>query len=89
MTLKHYTDRTDLFIPIRNGNSNCRLGYGLPIVKYWGGSCVYRGINLIEPYENWLNLSVDHVIPNCTLNKWGEQYMDWIGCIANLVPCCR
>jgi hypothetical protein len=40
-----------------------------------------------EPYENWLQLSVDHVVPSGA-RSWGYR-PEWLEDITNLVTCCR
>jgi len=52
-----------------------------------GLSCVYCRLDMSEPYENWLQLSVDHVVPAGT--KGAGYPPEWIEDIANLVTCCR
>lgn len=48
--------------PIRG--SNCRKGYGLKFMKVSGQkSCAYCDISLVESYTNWLQMVIDHVIP--------------------------
>lgn len=48
--------------PIRG--SNCRKGYGLKLMRVTGQTCcAYCGISLVEPYTNWLQMAVDHVVP--------------------------
>jgi len=42
---------------------------------------------MASPYENWLNLSVDHVVPQ-HLEKHGWP-LEWIRDLINLVTCCR
>ena len=67
------------------GDASCRHGYGLPVIKECGTSCVYCGRDLAGRYEDWLDLSVDHVIPVNT--PWACR--PWLEDIANLVTCCR
>jgi hypothetical protein len=89
--LEHYTERRhdDLELPSSSDSANARHGYAKEAMKYWGGDCAYCGRDLIEDYESWLHLSVDHVVPSSVLKSWGKQCASWIGSRANLVPCCR
>lgn len=43
---------------------------------------------LSEPYEAWLDVSIDHVIPRETVKRLGYP-RDWVEDIANLVTSCR
>lgn len=43
---------------------------------------------LSEPYEAWLDVSIDHVIPRGTVKRLGYP-QDWVEDIANLVTSCR
>jgi hypothetical protein len=42
---------------------------------------------LLESYESWLDVSVDHVVPQST--AWQGRGKAWIRDIFNLVTCCR
>lgn len=89
--LEYYTKRReDDLSPCPPSNGSSRTGYGRDAVAYWKAStCAYCGCELIDDYESWLHLSVDHVVPACVLKTWGTQYANWIGCRGNVVPCCR
>ena len=89
LPLSHYEKSAELSPPRSTGIANCRLGYGIPIIEHWGPSCAYCGKDLLESYDAWLDLSVDHIVPVCMLKQWGSECQSWIGSIANLVPCCR
>ena len=88
--LEHYTNSTEVKPRphVANG-ANCRNGYGVPVIKYWEPSCAYCGKDLMESYDNWLDLSVDHVVPICCQKTWGPECREWIESMANAVPCCR
>lgn len=43
--------------------SNARREYGLWLVEHGQTSCAYCGVSLVDSYEHWLLLTVDHVIP--------------------------
>jgi hypothetical protein len=58
--------------------------------------CAYCGLHLLEPYEHWLLLTVDHVIPKRLIQRngrWGrlrnrKQIANWIEDATNCVICC-
>lgn len=68
------------------GDGSSRRGYGVPVFAQCGSNCVYCGSG--GPYEAWLNLSVDHVVPRGDGRTLGYP-VEWIEDIANLVTCCR
>ena len=43
--------------------SNARREYGHWLVERGQTSCAYCGISLLDSYEHWLLLTVDHVVP--------------------------
>ena len=69
------------------GDATCRHGYGLAVFAQCGLSCVYCGRFLGKPYDAWLDISVDHVIPRSIF--WSNERREWIEDIANMVTCCR
>lgn len=78
---------TDLLgIPaFRDGTA--RHGYGPPVFAACGYQCAYCGFDMASPYEAWLNLSVDHVVPqHLTKAAWPRE---WLLDLINLVTCCR
>ncbi len=66
----------------------CRSGYGLGLQRLTGqASCAYCGMSLVDTYEHWLLMSVDHVVPRGEALRLGVAatlYEDAI----NLVLCC-
>ncbi len=78
----------ELFKERHLGDGTCRHGYGLDVFKQCGTTCVYCDRELDEPYEAWLDISVDHVIPVETIKKLGYP-REWVDDLANLVTCCR
>ncbi len=41
-----------------------RSGYGLSLQRMTGQSaCAYCGLSLVDTYEHWLLMPVDHVVP--------------------------
>ncbi len=71
----------------KQGDASSRHGYGLPVIEQCGALCVYCGRNLLQSYENWLDLSVDHVVPRS--DSWYPACQAWVEDLANLVTCCR
>jgi hypothetical protein len=75
--------------PVRAlGDGTARHGYGPPVFERDGYVCVYCGLNMLASYEGWLQLSVDHVIPQQMIKR-NDYRKDWIEDLANLVTCCR
>jgi hypothetical protein len=69
------------------GDGTARHGYGRPVFAECGYQCAYCGFEMGAPYEAWLNLSVDHVVP-AHLIKAGWP-LEWVLDRINLVTCCR
>jgi hypothetical protein len=69
------------------GDGTARHGYGPPVFALCGYQCAYCGLEMAAPYENWLSLSVDHVVP-AHLVKAGWP-REWVLDRINLVTCCR
>ncbi len=68
--------------------SNCRHEYGLRFQQRTGQThCAYCGLNLVESYENWLTMALDHVVPDSVCRKWGVPN-DWKDDYSNRVLCC-
>lgn len=72
----------------RVSGDNCRHGYGLKFMQLTGQTkCAYCGLDLAATYENWLTITLDHVVPRSaclTLDlpeDWREDY-------SNRVLCC-
>lgn len=74
---------TDLVV--RGGSA--RHDYGPPIFQMCGYQCAYCGFEMGANYRDWLNLSVDHVVPEY-LSRSGHR-ADWIKNPINKVTCCR
>jgi 5-methylcytosine-specific restriction endonuclease McrA len=75
-----------LGIPVQR-DGRARHGYGPPVFAACGYRCAYCGFDMASPYEAWLNLSVDHVVPQ-HLAKAGWP-REWVLDLINLVTCCR
>ena len=71
----------------RQGDLTARHGYGPPVFDQCGYQCVYCGLDMRATFENWLQLSVDHVVPR-QMVKAGYA-ADLIEDITNLATCCR
>jgi hypothetical protein len=72
----------------RDTTGACRSGYGLGLQRLTGQTtCAYCGLSLVDTYNHWLLLSVDHVVPRGEAMRLGvvaTLYEDAI----NLVLCC-
>lgn len=72
----------------RRSGANCRHEYGLRLQRLTGQeNCAYCGLRLVDSYEHWLMMSVDHVVPTRT----GTVFMistDWLEDYSNHVLCC-
>jgi HNH endonuclease len=64
-----------------------RGGYGASVVQFYGNECAYCGRDFSNSYEDWLDLSVDHVVPRNA--KDAGIPPEWIEDLHNHVPCCR
>lgn len=71
----------------KTGDGTSRHGYGPEVFDQCGWHCAYCDRPLLERYESWLDVSVDHVIPQST--PWHGAGKPWIRDIFNLVTCCR
>jgi 5-methylcytosine-specific restriction endonuclease McrA len=63
-----------------------RRGYGRDILAWCGLHCVYCGLDMSK-FEGWLQLSVDHVVPQQAIGMGIPA--DWVLDRTNLVACCR
>jgi hypothetical protein len=71
----------------RQGDLTPRHGYGPPVFEQCGFTCAYCGMDMSAPYENWLQLSVDHVVPSGARSSGYPPA--WLEDVTNLVTCCR
>ena len=70
------------------GITNCRHEYGLKLQRLTGQtSCAYCSLSLVDTYEHWLLMSVDHVIPTATGVSIGLK-KEWLEDFCNTVLCC-
>ena len=66
----------------------CRRGYGLKLQQRTGQTrCAYCDLNLVDCYEHWLLMTVDHVVP-IAAGKELNIPEDWLYDMANTVLCC-
>ena len=70
----------------RLSGAEARKGYGREVLRYCGFRCAYCGLDLGE-FEGWLQLSVDHVIPQQMVALGYPA--EWVLDEANVVACCR
>ena len=73
----------------RQGDVTARHGYGPPVFEQCGYKCVYCGLDMVATFGNWLQVSIDHVIPRQMARAPHNYPMDWVEDITNLVTCCR
>jgi hypothetical protein len=72
---------------LRN-TGNCRHGYGLDLQSRTGQTtCAYCGLSLVDDYNHWLLLCVDHVVPVSEGRHLGIS-ADLVGGLVNQVLCC-
>lgn len=71
--------------------ANARHDYGLQLQRVTGEhTCAYCGLDLVDTYEHWLMLSVDHVIPVSVarvLKIPRPLYNDLINCVLACSAC--
>jgi hypothetical protein len=78
--------RTPLGRPTQ-GDLTARHGYGPPVFEQCGYGCAYCGLDMAASFENWLQLSVDHVVPRQMAGRGFDAEL--VEDITNLVTCCR
>ncbi|MDD1779277.1 MAG: hypothetical protein LUQ65_14010 [Candidatus Helarchaeota archaeon] len=67
---------------------NCRHEYGLRFMRLTQQTrCAYCGMDLVNIYENWLNMALDHVVPHNVCLAW-ELPEEWREDYSNRVLCC-
>ena len=71
----------------KQGDMTARHGYGPPVFKQCGYTCVYCGLDMAASFENWLQLSVDHVVPRQMKDAGFDPAL--VEDVTNLVTCCR
>ena len=75
---------------LRGGNA--RRGYGHWLVEHGQSCCAYCGTSLVDSYEHWLLLTVDHVIPVSDKDRKGGHWLgiprNWHESYSNIVLAC-
>ncbi|MFQ6030785.1 MAG: HNH endonuclease [Dehalococcoidia bacterium] len=72
----------------RMASGTARRDYGLKLQRLTGQThCAYCGISLVDSFDHWLLLSVDHVIPSSECKRIGIP-TDWAESYSNTVLCC-
>lgn len=66
---------------------NARRGYGHWLVEHGQKSCAYCALSLVDSYEHWLLLTVDHVIP-VSEGRRLRIPRDWYESYSNIVLAC-
>ena len=68
--------------------ANCRHEYGLQFMKVTGQRTrAYCGLDFADNYENWLQMTLDHVVPVSTGKAKGISE-DWLDDSASKVLAC-
>lgn len=76
-------------IPQRLHGAQCRTGYGAELQRLTGQTrCAYCGMDLVDTFDHWLLLTVDHVIPLSTASGKSAKWKPWLASIHNLVIAC-
>ena len=75
---------------LRSGNA--RREYGHWLVKRGQTTCAYCETSLVDSYEHWLLLTVDHVIPVTDKDRKEGHYLgipkEWHESYSNIVLAC-
>ena len=72
----------------RMAGGNCRHEYGLRFQKLARvDECAYCAMSLVDTYQQWLMMSVDHVVPTRAGQAFGVAD-DWLADYLNIVLCC-
>src|SRR5688500_7473505 len=75
----------ELLGPPKWGDGTARRSYGRNVRSRWAFRGAYCGLDM-STFEGWLQLSVDHVVPQQMLKSgWAAL---WVQDQVNLVPCC-
>lgn len=72
--------------------ANARREYGHWLVTHGQSSCAYCGMSLVDSYQHWLLLTVDHVIPVSDKDRRGGHRLgipkQWHESYSNIVLAC-
>lgn len=72
----------------RAGGDTARRGYGLKFMQKTGQTkCAYCGADLVGTYEGWLQLALDHVVPESVCKSF-ELPDEWTHDCSNKVLAC-
>ncbi|MHB1414243.1 MAG: HNH endonuclease [Chloroflexota bacterium] len=72
----------------KGGDGTCRHGYGLDFQRRTGQTqCAYCGLSLVDSYDHWLLMALDHVVPAGEIARLGIPADFGADCI-NLVLVC-
>jgi hypothetical protein len=72
----------------RASGDTARRGYGLAFMKKTGQTtCAYCGLDLVNKYESWLQLALDHVVPESVCRGYGLPN-EWTHDSSNKVLAC-
>jgi hypothetical protein len=72
----------------RRTGTNCRHEYGLRLQRLIGlNKCAYCNLSLVDTYDHWLMMAVDHVVPVRPGEALGIT-SDWLEDYWNTVLCC-
>ena len=71
---------------------NARRQYGHWLVEHGQTSCAYCGMSLVDSYQHWLLLTVDHVIPVSDSDRKDGHWLgipkSWHESYSNIVLAC-
>lgn len=69
-------------------SGNCRHGYGLRLLQMTRQTnCAYCEMGMVDTYEHWLNMAVDHAIPDSVGKLWNIP-VEWRDDYSNRLLCC-
>jgi 5-methylcytosine-specific restriction endonuclease McrA len=72
----------------KKSDGNCRHGYGLTLMRLTGQTtCGYCQMSLVDSYEQWLLMSVDHVLPHSACRELNIPEIWWHD-YSNLILSC-
>ena len=82
-----YPKQGRALLGIVNGN-NMRHIYGLRFMQMTGQTCcAYCGWNLVQSYETWLSMQLDHVVPSSVCKRFSLPKL-WVDDCTNRVLAC-
>jgi hypothetical protein len=70
------------------GGGTCRHDYGPKFQQRTNQTmCAYCGISLVDTYEHWLQMAIDHVVPKSVCASLGIQPAWMEDCINKVLSC--